>query len=180
MGTHADGMNPGAAMGEAYTELRRVARRLLGEQRPYHSLPPTALVHEAYLRLVRSEPIRNIDRHELVTLAASVMRSVLVDHARQKRSLKRGGGYARVPLDETVLAYSEHVCDLVALDDALDRLATVDPRMPRVVELRFFGGLSIDAIATALRVSSRTVRRDWRVAKAWLRRELREDLPDEA
>ncbi len=155
-----------------YHDMRRLAGHLLGAGHDGATLQPTALVHEAYLRIVQQSYPENLERGELLALAAKVMRSVLVDSARQRRALKRGGDQRRVPLSDAVAAYEAQVCDLVQLDEALNRLADIDDRMARIVELRYFGGLSVHETAGALAVCDRTVRRDWQVARAWLRQAL--------
>ena len=135
------------------------------------SLQPTALIHEAYLRLVGSAPVDWHDRSHFYALAARLMRQILVDHARTRSRQKRGGAAVPIEWDETIMA-SEEAPDLVRLDDALRALADTDPRKSRVVELRFFGGFSVDEVAGILGVSPQTVLRDWRLAKVWLQREL--------
>ena len=151
-----------------YAELRRRARRLVIRERAGHSLQPTALIHEAYL----PAPVDWRDRRHFYALAARLMRQILVDHARSRGRQKRGGAAMLVPFDETAIAFSERP-DLVRLDDALQALAETDMRKSRVVELRFFGGLSVEEAANVLEVSPQTVLRDWRLAKAWLQREMR-------
>ncbi len=154
-----------------YGELRALARRLLRPQRPGHTLTPTALVHEAYLKLVDQTAVPCEARTHFFGLAASAMRQVLVDHARRKAADKRGGGWTRISIETACLARSADVrdgVDLVALNDALERLAFSDPRAARVVELRHFAGLTIDETATLLHVSASTVEADWRYARAWL------------
>jgi RNA polymerase sigma factor (TIGR02999 family) len=157
-----------------YDELRRRARQSLRGERPNHTLRPTALVNEAYLRLVKLDQVDWQDRTHFFAVAARQMRRILVDSARARRYQKRGGGAVRVIFDET-LAVSQRGPDLVALDDALALLAEKDERKARVVEMRFFGGLTNTEIAAALGVSDDTVTRDWQMAKLWLRRELRKD-----
>ena len=157
-----------------YDQLRRRARHYLRGERPNHTLRPTALVHEAYLRLVNLDQVDWQDRSHFFALAARQMRRILVDSARARRYQKRGGGAVSVTFDEA-LAVSRRDPDLVALDDALELLAQQDARKVRVVELRFFGGLTNDEIAAALGISSDTVTRDWQMAKLWLRRALRKD-----
>ena len=154
-------------------ELRRIARRCLAGERPGHSLQATALVNEAYLRLIETRRVSWQDREHFLAMAARQMRRVLIDVARAKQYQKRGGGAARVTFDEELPMTSEPGRDLVALDDALTALAGVDERKARGVELRFFGGLTADEIASVLQVSSDTVLRDWTFSKAWLLRELR-------
>ena len=156
-----------------YDELRRIARRHLRHERPDHSLQATALVHEAYLKLVDIREIDWQDRTHFFAMSARLMRRVLVDAARARGYQKRGGGAARVTLDDVRLPALGRNRDLVALDDALEALACVDERKCRVIELRFFGGLSVEETAAALQVSSDTVTRDWKFARTWLLRELR-------
>ena len=153
-------------------ELQQIARRCIGAERRGHSLQPTALVNEAYLRLVDVKQMSWQNRAHFLAMAARLMRRILVDHARSKGSAKRGGGAAKLTLDDALIVANERGRDLVALDDALEALATVDERKSRVIELRFFGGLSVEETAEVLDVSSDTVKRDWRLAKLWLLREL--------
>ncbi|HET9264247.1 MAG TPA: sigma-70 family RNA polymerase sigma factor [Vicinamibacterales bacterium] len=157
-----------------YDELRRRARRYLRGERPNHTLRPTALVHEAYLRLVNLDQVDWHDRTHFFALAARQMRRILVDSARARRYQKRGGGAISVTFTEA-LAVSRSNPDLVALDDALELLTQQDERKGRVVEMRFFGGLTNEEIATVLGISTDTVTRDWQMAKLWLRRELRKE-----
>jgi RNA polymerase sigma factor (TIGR02999 family) len=158
-----------------YGELRRLARLFMSRERHGVTLQPTALVNEAYLRLVDIRRVRWQDRAHFFAFSARVMRRVLVDMARSRASLKRAGGVHRVSFDEGLVAANEWSASLVALDDALDALAKHDERKSRVIELRFFGGLDVDETAEALGVSPRTVMRDWRLARAWLSRELAKD-----
>ena len=162
-----------------YDELRRRARHYLRGERPDHTLRPTALVHEVYLRLVQLDQVDWHDRIHFFALAARQMRRILVDSARARRYQKRGGGAVNVTFTEA-LAVSRSNPDLVALNEALDRLALKDLRKVRVVELRYFGGLTNEEIAAALGISTDTVTRDWQMAKLWLRRELRTDGPKSA
>jgi RNA polymerase sigma-70 factor, ECF subfamily len=155
-----------------YTELRRLARRYLGRERPGHTLQATALVHEVYLRLVPHTDATWEDRGKFVGIAAHVMRRILVEHARSRRRLKRGGDAERLPLEQDVAAVDADAERWEDLDRALDRLATLDPRQAKVVELRYFGGMTVEEAARMLGVSEKTVKRDWSVARAWLRREL--------
>jgi len=155
-----------------HAELRRLARRLMRGERGNHTLQTTALVNEAYLRLVDLNRVRWQDRAHFFAISARLMRRILVDHARSRKYLKRGGALRHVSLDEALVVSGERGTDLVALDDALAALAAVDPRKSQVVELRFFGGLSLEEAAEALHVSCETVGRDWRLARAWLLREL--------
>ena len=157
-----------------HAELRRLAKRYMARERPDHTLQATALVNEAYLRLIDLKQIRWQDRNHFFAMSARVMRRILVDFARARRNDKRGGGAPKVSLDEALLVSQEAGQDLVALDDALQALALVHPRKSEVVELRFFGGLSLEETAEALDVSIDTVKRDWRFAKLWLLRELGE------
>jgi RNA polymerase sigma factor (TIGR02999 family) len=158
-----------------HQELRRLARSQMRGERDNHTLQTTALVNEAFLRLVDLRRIRWQDRAHFLALSARLMRRVLVDHARSRNYQKRGGGTPTVALDDVLLAPAERTADLVALDDALDALAHVDLRKSRVIELRFFGGLSVEETAEALHVSPETVMRDWRLAKVWLLREVSGD-----
>jgi RNA polymerase sigma factor (TIGR02999 family) len=153
-------------------ELLRLARRQMKREREGHTLQTTALVNEAYLRLVDLSRIRWQDRAHFFAMSARLMRRILVDHARSRRYLKRGGGAVRVSFDEALAVSRESAADLVALDDALQSLARIDPRKGQVVELRYFGGLSVDETAEVLHVSPETVMRDWRLSKAWLLREV--------
>ena len=154
-----------------YDELHRLARRYLRGERQDHSLQTTALVNEAYLRLVDHTRMQWQDRAHFFAVSAQVMRRILVDHAR-RRNVKRGRGLPHVSLDEATIIGGERSTDLAALDDALKLLAERDPRKAQVVEMRFFGGLSVEESAEVLGVSPVTVMRDWRIAKAWLYREL--------
>jgi RNA polymerase sigma-70 factor (ECF subfamily) len=157
----------------AYDELRRLAGAYLRNQAPGHTLQPTALVHEAYLRLTdRSQPDWK-DRAHFFSLAATIMRQILVDHARSKGAVKRGGAYAQVEFKETLNYSDEKASDLVILDDALKGLAAFDERKARTLELRYFGGLSVEETAEVLGTSAPTVGRDTRYAEAWLRRKLK-------
>jgi RNA polymerase sigma factor (TIGR02999 family) len=153
-------------------ELHRLARRHMRREHTGHTLQTTALVNEAYLRLVDLGRVRWQDRAHFFAMSARLMRRVLVDHARSRQFAKRGGGARRIPFDEDLVSVEWNV-DLVELDDALHRLTDLDPRKGQVVEMRFFAGLSVEETATALGVSPVTVMRDWRVARAWLFKELR-------
>jgi RNA polymerase sigma factor (TIGR02999 family) len=156
-----------------YSELRRTAGGLMRHERPDHTLQPSALVHEALLRLLSGETLADVpNRCYLFAVAAQAMRQVLVDHARRRRAAKREGGRARVPLDEALGALEEQGLDIIALHEALDRLAQAHPRQAHVVTLRFFGGLSVPEVAEALAVSVTTVESDWRFARAWLKGHL--------
>ena len=154
-----------------YGELRRMAQLHLQHERPDHTLQATALVHEAYVRLVDGlRPWRN--RAHFFAIASSAMRRILVDHARAKRAAKRPGSQQKVDLDEVLLLSNEQFDGIIALDRALERLSQFDPRQGRIVELRYFGGLTSEEVGEALGVSTITVQRDWAVAKAWLHGEL--------
>ena len=155
-----------------YQELRRLARRYMQGERPSHTLQTTALVNEAYLRLVDSRRVRWQNRTQFFAISAQLMRRILVDFARSRRYQKRGGGAQKVPLNEESIISPRQGRDLVQLDGALNALASADARKARVVELRFFGGLNVEETATVLNVSPDTVLRDWRLAKAWLAREM--------
>jgi RNA polymerase sigma factor (TIGR02999 family) len=162
-----------------HRELHQIARRCMAGERAGHSLQATVLVNEAYLRLVNAKDVAWHDRAHFLAVAARVMRRILVDHARGRRARKRGGPATRVTFTEALVVTNEPREDFVALDDALKALAAFDERKSRVVELRFFGGLSVEETATVLKVSPETVMRDWRLAKAWLQREMRGDVrPD--
>jgi len=157
-----------------YEELRHIARRQMRRQRAGHTLQTTALIHEAYVRLVGESDVHWQNRAHFFGVAAKAMRHILVDHARSRHAAKRGGAAQRVTLDEAAVI-SAQPAELVALDDALRSLAGLDPRKGQVVELKYFGGLTVDEIAKVLRVSPETVARDWRLARAWLLRELSKD-----
>ncbi|MEM9555585.1 MAG: sigma-70 family RNA polymerase sigma factor [Acidobacteriota bacterium] len=159
-----------------YDDLRRIASRLLAGERQGHTLETSALVHEAYLRLGAQERARWRNRGHFLSVAASMMRRILVDHARRRLFDKRGGGAPVVSLDEAVVGASETPAELVALDEALDALAEVDAEQARVVELRYFGGLTVHETAEVLAVSVPTVVRRWRMARSWLFRQLRSEL----
>jgi RNA polymerase sigma factor (TIGR02999 family) len=154
-----------------YQELHRLARWHMRREQPGHSLQATALVNEAYMRLVDYKRMSWQNRAHFFAVSAQLMRRILVEHAR-RHNLKRGGGVQHVVLDETAVVGAGRTSDLVALDDALKTLARLDPRKAQVIELRFFGGLSVPETAEVLKVSSVTVMRDWNTAKAWLYREL--------
>ena len=155
-----------------HDELRQLARRHMAGERPGHTLQATALVNEAYLRLIEVNQVRWQNRAHFFAMASRVMRRILVDAARARGYQKRGGGAEKVSLDEALLVSGEPRQDLIALDDALNALAAFDLRKSQVVEMRFFGGLSVEETAEALHVSADTVMRDWRLAKVWLVREL--------
>jgi len=155
-----------------HEELRRVARRHMAHERAGHTLQATALVNEAYVRLIDVRQVNWQDRAHFFAMSSRLMRRILVDFARSKGYQKRGGGAQKVSLDEALIVSQEPGADLVVLDDALSALAVFDARKAQVVEMRFFGGLSVEETAEALKVSVDTVMRDWKLAKAWLLREL--------
>ena len=162
-----------------YQELRRIAGRYMARERRDHTLQATALVNEAYLRLVDAKEVSWHDRAHFFAISSQTMRRILVDFARARRSRKRGSGAKALPLEESLAVQGQPGADLVALDDALNALATADPRKSRVVELRFFGGLSVEETAEVLKVSPETVKRDWKLARAWLLRELSHETRNE-
>jgi RNA polymerase sigma factor (TIGR02999 family) len=159
-----------------YQELRFLARQYLRSERPDHTLQATALVHEAYLRLMRGQPIVWQNRAQFFSIASQVMRHILVDHARKHGAAKRGNA-TRLSLDEAIDLAAEQKIDFIVLDDSLARLAMLDSEQCRIVELRFFGGLNIEEIATILEVSEMTVSRKWKTAKLWLHDQLRTNPP---
>jgi RNA polymerase sigma factor (TIGR02999 family) len=158
-----------------YDELRRQAARYLRREQPGHTLQTTALIHEAYVRLVDQRNVQWQNRAHFFGIAAQLMRRILVDHARTKKRVKRGGSDVRVSLDDATVAVKGQDLDVVALDEALDRLAQIDEQQSRVVELRFFSGLTVEETAEVMHISKATVKRDWSMAKAWLHRELSGD-----
>ena len=155
-----------------YRELRRLAHRFMSRERPGHTLQTTALIHETYQRLIETPHVRWQDRTHFYAICAQLMRRILVDHARSRGYQKRGGDIRLVPLDDASLVPLERTRDLVALDEALTALGALDSRKAKVVELRFFGGLTADETAEVLKISPDTVLRDWKLAKVWLLREL--------
>ena len=155
-----------------YNELHRQAARYLRNEQRGLSLQTTDLIHEAYLRLISQQHVEWESRLHFFAIAAKIMRRILVDHVRGRQAAKRGGSDIRLPLEDAMVVHPGQDLDLVALDEALTRLAAIDPQQSQVVELRFFSGLSVEETAKVLDVSERTVKRDWNVAKAWLRREL--------
>ena len=163
-----------------YSELRRLAKRHMRSERAGHTLQTTALIHEAYLRLIDADQVQWRNRAHFFGIAARLMRQILVARARERGCQKRGGGAERVSLDEAMVIDERLDEDLVALDEALGELSQFDARMAQVVEMRFFGGLTEEEIAAALDVSTKTVRRDWRLARSWLRRKLSWERTDEA
>lgn len=158
-----------------YDEMRRIAHRYMQKERDGHTLQTTALINEAYVRLVGQQKIEWQNRAHFFAVTAQVMRHVLIDHARRVHYAKRGGGAQHVALDDVDAMTTERAAELVALDEALSELAILDPRKSRVVELRYFGGLSLEETADVLEISLMTVRRDWRAAKAWLYRKLNDE-----
>lgn len=162
-----------------YDELHRLAHHYMSRERPGHTLQTTALVNEAYVRLVNWREVQWQNRAHFFAVSAQMMRRILVDFARDKKYLKRGGGALRVSLSEAEAFTVERGTDLVELDEALSALAEVDPRKGQVVEMRFFGGLSVEEVAEVLKVSKETVMRDWRLAKVWLLRELNKTSDDD-
>jgi RNA polymerase sigma factor (TIGR02999 family) len=167
-----DANAPERLMPFVYDELRRLARIFLARERVGHTLQPTALVNEAYLRLVDQTRVNWQNRSHFYGIAASMMRRVLIDHARAHTTGKRGGTAIRLSLDDVQIPIEERAAGLLALDEALERLTLMDERKGRIVELRFFGGMSDEEIAEVLSISVRTVLRDWKTAKLWLYREL--------
>ena len=163
-----------------YPELRRIAGRQLRRERPDHTLQPTALVHEVFLQLVDQRHATWENRAQFFAVSAQLMRRILVDHARSRHALKRGGPITKVALDVRVIAVSGDpvAAEVLAVDQALERLAEQDPDQARIVELRFFGGLTVEQTAKVMERSARTVKREWRLAKAWLFRELQPRPPD--
>jgi RNA polymerase sigma factor (TIGR02999 family) len=161
-----------ALMPVVYDELRRVARAYMQRERPGQTLQATALVHEAYLRLLGERHVSWQNRAHFCAIAANSMRQILIERARRRHAQKRGGGAERVTLDERLAAAPSPAVDLEALDEALTRLAALDPKRARIVELKYFGGLTIEEIAEVTRTSPATVKRGWALARAWLRREI--------
>jgi RNA polymerase sigma-70 factor (ECF subfamily) len=155
-----------------YDELHRLAHRYMNHERPGHTLQTSALVNEAFIRLIDQKDVDWQNRTQFFALAAQMMRRILVDHARSRQYLKRGGDPRRVSFDETMMVSHERVDEVIALDGALNDLAQFDQRKSQIVELRFFGGLSIEETAELLKVSPGTVMRDWTLAKAWLRKQI--------
>jgi RNA polymerase sigma-70 factor, ECF subfamily len=179
-------LNKGNATAESelisaiYGELRRLAGHYMRRERPDHTLQATALVHEAFLRLTHQKDVSWQGRAHFFGVAAKLMRQILIDHARSRLREKRGSGGQKLSLDEGLLLTQARSAELVAIDSALDRLAKLDPRQARIVELRFFGGLSVEETAKVVGISAKTVKRDWSVARAWLYEELRTDHGDDA
>ena len=155
-----------------YEELRQLARHYMNRERAGHTLQTTALVNEAYLRLINRKQVHWQNRAHFFAIAAHLMRSILVDHARSHAYAKRGGGARKIALDEALAVSQQRAADVVALDDALKRLAEIDPQQSRIVEMKFFGGLTIEETAEVLGLSPATIKREWSTAKAWLYHEL--------
>jgi RNA polymerase sigma factor (TIGR02999 family) len=158
-----------------YDELRRVAARYLRREAPGNTLQPTALVHEAFLKLAGQHRVDWQGRTHVLAIGAQAMRRILVDHAKRKRRVKRGGGMKRIEFDEAAALSPQRDEDLLAVDEALEKLASIDERQARIVEMRFFGGMTVEEVAQALGVSKRTVEGEWTMVRAWLRRELAKD-----
>ena len=175
--TDADRQSLDSLLPIVYQELRRLAASYLRREKPGQTLQPTALVHEAYLRLMKDRPDRWQNRAHFCAIAAHSMRQILIERARARGALKRGGAQPRVTLDEGLVAGGQRSFDLLALDEALERLAQFDPEQARLVELRFFGGLTVEETADALNISPATVKRHWAAARAWLARELEGNSP---
>jgi RNA polymerase sigma-70 factor, ECF subfamily len=161
-----------------YEELRRLAHRYMDRERPEHTLQTSALVNEAYLRLIDQKDVKWQNRAHFFGIAAQMMRRILVDYARKRSFVKRGGDLQSVPLEDAMIVSPRRAAEVVALDDALNNLAELDPRKSQIIELRFFGGLSIEEAAEVLGVSPGTVMRDWTFARAWLRREISGAKPE--
>jgi len=155
-----------------YKELHRIAHRYMRQERPGHTLQTTALINEAYLRLIGWKNVRWQNRTQFLGLSAQLMRKILVDFARSRNYAKRGAGARVISLEEVPGVSRDPARDILSLDDALQRLAAIDPRKSRIVELRFFGGLSLEETAEVLKLSERTIRREWEMAKVWLGREM--------
>lgn len=163
-----DRQDADALMNAIYGDLKRLAASHLRAERQDHTLQPTALVHEAYIKLIDQRSTDWKDRIHFFSIASRIIRRILVDHAREKQALKRGGGQARVPLEQVEVFVGQPGVDPVALDEALNELAAIDARQAQIVELRFFGGLTVEEVAAALSMGARSVDREWRCARAWL------------
>ncbi len=163
---------------EVYDQLERLAQRLLRQERMGHTLEPSALVHEAYLKLSRGQTPDFNDRRHFVAIAARTMRQVLVNHAEKRHAAKRGGDWDRVDLDHVVDLFEDRSADVIALDEALGQLAALDPTQAQIVELRFFGGLTVAEASSVLGIPQRTVEREWAMARAWLRRVITTPSPE--
>ncbi|HSS18997.1 MAG TPA: sigma-70 family RNA polymerase sigma factor [Pyrinomonadaceae bacterium] len=175
--SEGDNSAPGKLLELVYDDLRHLAAAYMQDERSDHTLQATALVHEAYLRMVDWENVSWENRAQFFAVAAQVMRRVLVDHARSRNAAKRGGSQQKLALDDAVSFANEKEFDVLALEDALVSLAKQDPRQAKIVELRFFGGMTIDEAAHVLKISSTTVKDDWTMAKAWFQRELSRNQP---
>jgi RNA polymerase sigma-70 factor, ECF subfamily len=162
-----------------YEELRRIANRYMGKERSDHTLQTSALVNEAYMKLINHEKVNWQNRSHFFALASRAMRQILVDYARSRNYAKRGAGAQKVSLDETAILAKDRAVELVALDDALQSLAAIDLRKSQIVELRYFGGLSVEEIAEVLEISPATVTRHWNAAKVWLMRAISKDTHDD-
>src|SRR6516165_11867314 len=171
--SHGDPQAASKLIPVVYDELRHLAAGYMRRERPDHTLQPTALVHEAYVKLLAQRSVDWQGRSHFFGVAAQLMRQILIDHARGHLREKRGGGKAALPLTEALAFSPEHSEELLKLDEALERLSAIDPRQSKVVELRFFGGLSVEETSEFLGISPKTVKRDWAVAKAWLHAEVR-------
>lgn len=163
-----------------YDELRRLASHFLRRERPDHTLQPTALVNELYLRLVEQRNVKWKNRANFFAVAAQLMRRLLVDHARRHHAAKRGGGNLKVSLDEALAVADRQDVEVLPLEEALESLTAIDPQQGRIVELRFYGGLTIEETAEVLGISAATVKREWTVARVWLYREIHRNSPSEA
>jgi RNA polymerase sigma factor (TIGR02999 family) len=177
---HGDELAMRELMPLVYHQLKHLAAGYLRHERRDHTLQPTALVHEAFLRLVDQRDIEWQSRAHFMAVAATLMRRILVDYARNHRAAKRGGERQRVELEEHMMVDEDRLAEMLALDQAIERLQVLDAQQARIVELRCFGGLSVEETAEVLRVSAPTVKRDWAMAKAWLQRELSKGVPGDA
>ncbi len=160
-----------------HNELNRLARHYMRHERPGHTLQPTALVNEAYLRLAATKRMNWRNRAHFIAVAAGLMRRILIDHARRRKRVKRGGSRDDLPIEENLIQSRQQAEELVDLDEALGNLKKLDARQSQIVELRFFGGLTVQETAEVLGISPKTVKRDWSVARAWLRSQIRENAP---
>jgi RNA polymerase sigma-70 factor, ECF subfamily len=167
-----DGKAPGELVELVYAELRRLAASCMRRERPNHTLQATALVHEAYFRLVGQREVEWQSRAHFFGIAAQIMRRILLDHARDRRAAKRGGGVKQVTLDDALMVTDDHLDNVLALDESLRKLALKDPAQSRLVELRFFAGMTVEESAEVLGISTATVKREWSHAKAWLLRDM--------
>lgn len=168
---------PDEAVASVYAELRRLAAVYMRRERSGHTLQPTALVNEAFLRLVQQRDVQWHNKNHFLGVAAPIMRRILVDHSRRRHALKRGGDLDAIPFEQAVLPVIQRAADVIALDEALEALAKRDPQQARIVELRFFSGLSIEETAEVVGVSPSTIKREWNIAKAWLARAMRDMGP---